>query len=93
LIFTNGEQVLLVQGVNVRLGVLVDDMVQNDNGPAFVCGTDPIHGKTTRKIGYGIKQAFKSLQQVVRNVVLVHLDHSPPGSFFIQKVLFHHKCQ
>jgi hypothetical protein len=36
-IFIEREQVLLVQRVYVPFGVLVDDTVQNDDRPAFVC--------------------------------------------------------
>ncbi len=51
-IFTEGEQVLLVQGVDVRLGVLFDDAVGNDDRTSLVCCTDTVHGETTGQTGH-----------------------------------------
>ena len=87
-IFTEREQILLVKSVDVGFSVLVDDTVRDDDGSTLVCGTDPIQRETTRKTGDRTEQTLESLRQVVRDIVFVHLDHCPPGSFFVQKLCF-----
>ena len=42
-IFTEGEQVLLVQRVDVGLGVLLYDAVRDDDGATLVGGPDAVH--------------------------------------------------
>ena len=46
-IFTEGEQVLLVQGVDIWFGVLFDNTVGYDDRATLVCCTDSVHGETT----------------------------------------------
>jgi hypothetical protein len=51
-IFTEREQVLLVQRVYVPFGVLVDDTVRNDDRPAFVCSADTVERETSGETRY-----------------------------------------
>ena len=77
-IFTEREQVLLVQGVHVRLGVLVDDTVRDDDGTSFVGGADAKEREATGQAGDGAEERFEGLRKMMREVVLVDLDHRRP---------------
>ncbi len=93
-IFTQREQVLLVECVDIWFGVFFDDAVGDDNWPALVCRPNAIHGETTRQTSDRAKQRFESLRQMVRDVVFIdlsqdehkvkgedestYLDHCPP---------------
>jgi hypothetical protein len=77
-IFTQREKVLLVEGVHVRLGILVDDPAGNDDWPTLVGSSDSVDTETSRKTSDGTEQALKSFGKVVGNVVLVDL---PIGRF------------
>ena len=77
-IFTEREQVLLVQGVHVRLGVLVDDTVRDDDGTSFVGGADAKEREATGQAGDGAEEGFEGLRKMMREVVLVDLDHRRP---------------
>ena len=48
-IFTKGKQVLLVQCVYIPFGVLIDDMVGDDDRSAFVRGMDKVEREASRK--------------------------------------------
>jgi len=87
-IFTEGEQILLVQCVDIGFGVFLDDTVGNDDGTAFVGSSNTIKGETTRQTGDRSEQTFKGLGQMMRNIVLVDLDHGPPGVFLVGKLGF-----
>lgn len=50
-IFTEGEQVLLVQCVDVRFRVLLNDAIGNDDGPALVGSPDAVERETTGQAG------------------------------------------
>ena len=50
-VLAQGKQVLLVQGVHVRLSVLVDDATRDDDGPTLVGGSDTIDTEATRQAG------------------------------------------
>lgn len=72
-IFTEREQILLVQSVDQRFRVFFDDTVRDDDRATFVRGTDPVHRETSRQTRHGPEQALERLRQVVRDVVLVDL--------------------
>ena len=72
-IFTEGEQVLLVQGVDIRFGVLLDDTVGYDDRATLVCCTDSVHGETTGQTCDRTEQTLEGLGQMMRDVVLVNL--------------------
>jgi hypothetical protein len=88
IIFTEKEQILLVESIDVGMSILVDDTVRDVDGPTLVRGSDPIERETTWKTGDGTEQALESLRQVVWYVVFINLDDSPPRSFFVLEVLF-----
>jgi len=48
-IFTEGEQILLMQGVNIGVSVLFDNSIRNDYGTAFVSCSDTIESKAPRQ--------------------------------------------
>ena len=77
-IFTEGEKVLLMQGVNVGLGVLFNDSVRDNDRTTLVGCSDTIKSEASGQTSDRAKQAFKSFRQVVRNVIFIHLDHCPP---------------
>ena len=72
-IFTEREQVLLVQGIDKRLSVLLDDSVRDDDRATLVGSTDSVHRETPRQTRHGAEQALERLRQVVRDVVFVDL--------------------
>lgn len=77
-ILAQREQILLVQRVNIRLCVLVDDAVGDDDGPPLVRRPDTIQTETTGQASDGAEQTLKRLGQMVRDVVFVDLNHRPP---------------
>jgi hypothetical protein len=50
-IFTEREKILLVKGVNVGLGVLVDNTIRDDDWTAFVSSSNAVEGETSRETG------------------------------------------
>jgi hypothetical protein len=47
-ILTKGQQVFFVQRVDDSIGIFIDDLTRNDEGTAFVGGSQPIHAETTK---------------------------------------------
>src|ERR1700722_164744 len=82
-IFAEGEQVLLVKGVEVGLSVFIDDAIGNNNRSTFVGRTDTVERETARKTSDRSEETFKGLGEVMRDIILVYLDHRPPGPLFI----------
>lgn len=74
-IFTEREQVLLMKCVDIRLGILVNDTVGDEDRTALVSSTNTVEGETSGKTGHGTEQTLKSLREVVGNVILVNLEH------------------
>ena len=72
-ILSERQQVLLVQGIDVRLCVLLDDTVRDDDRSALVGGTNAVHGETSGKTRHRAEQTLEGLRQVVGDVVLVNL--------------------
>ena len=72
-IFTEREQVLLVQGIDKWFSLLLDDPVRDDDRATFVGSTDPVHRETSGQTRHGAEQALERLRQVVGDVVLVDL--------------------
>jgi len=87
-IFSKREKILLVERVDIGLGVFFDNAVGDDDGSTFVCGSDTIESETARKTGDRSKERLESLGQMVGDVVLVHLNHGPPRAFFVRKLGF-----
>lgn len=87
-IFTEREQILLVQCIHVRLGVFFNDTVRDDNGSSFIGCADTVQGETTRQTCDGAKKTFECFGQVMRDVVFVDLNHRPPGAFFVRELGF-----
>ena len=72
-ILTEREQVLLMEGINVGLCIVLDDAVGDDDRTTLICGSDSVQRETAGETGNGAEKTLKSLGEVVRNVVLVHL--------------------
>ena len=85
-IFTKRQQVLLVQSINVWLGVLLDNSVGDDDRPSLVSSSNPVHGETTGKTGHGTEERLESFRKMMGDVILVDLDHSPPRMVLIGKL-------
>lgn len=58
-ILSEREQILLVQGVDIRLGVFVDDSVGDEDWATFIRSPNTIEGETTGETGYRAEQAFE----------------------------------
>jgi hypothetical protein len=75
-IFTEREQVLLVQRIDVAFCVIVNDTVGDDNRPTLVSCTDPVQGEAARKTADGAEQTLEGLGQMVREIVFIDLSYS-----------------
>ena len=64
-IFAEGKQILLVKGVDINLGVLINDSGGDDDGTALVGGSNPVDTETSRQTGNGSEKTFECLGQVV----------------------------
>lgn len=64
-IFTEGEQVFLVQRVDVDFGIFVDNPGRDDDGSTLVGRTNSINTETTGQTGDGTEKTFERLSQVV----------------------------
>ena len=84
-VLSKREQVLLVQSVDVGLGVFFDDHGGDDDRPAFVCGSNPINRETTGKTGDRAEKRLEGFGQVVRDVVFVDLRFSSPSGVLCAK--------
>ncbi len=51
-ILAEGEQVLLVKGINVTFGVFFDDPVGNNKRATLVGGTDAVHAEAAGQTGH-----------------------------------------
>ena len=87
-----------MQSVDVNVSILGDHFVGNDQRSSLVGGPEAIHAETEKvskeassKIRYSparqasdaAEQRLEGFGQVMRDVVFVHLNHSPPTSFFV----------
>lgn len=72
-IFTKGKQVLLMESINVRLCVVLDDAVGDNDWATLVRGSDSVQRETARKTSDRSEQALESLGEMVRDVIFVHL--------------------
>ncbi|RUS26043.1 hypothetical protein BC938DRAFT_471298 [Jimgerdemannia flammicorona] len=82
------KQVLLVEGIDVIVLVITNDLVRNNQRRALGGGTDSIHAETAGQTSDTAEQGFKRLRQVMRNVVLVHLNHGRPGIVLVNQFRF-----
>ena len=64
-IFSERQQVLLVQRIDVGLRILLYDAVGDDDGSTLIGGTNAVHGETSRKTGDRTEQTLERLGQVV----------------------------
>ena len=87
-IFTERKEVLLVQRVDVAFGVFVNDPVGNDDRTTLVGRADTIERETPRQTGDRTKERLERFREMVRDVVLVHLNHRPPRAFFVGELGF-----
>ena len=87
-----------MERVDVRLRVLVDDPVGNDDWATFVGCANAVHGKAPRQTGDGSKQTLKCLGKVVGDIILINLrgkvrginlelDTEIPGSWSTRNLL------
>ena len=51
-ILTEGEQVLLVKGIDITFGVFFDDPVGDNQRAALVGRTDAVHAEAARQTGH-----------------------------------------
>lgn len=82
-ILSEREQILLVQRINVGLGVLVDDAVRDDDRATLVSRANTIEGETAGQTGDGAEERLERLGKMVGDVVFVHLDHRPPRALLV----------
>jgi len=85
-ILSEREQILLVQCVDVGLGVLFDDTVGDDDWTTFVGGTDAVERETTGQASDGSEEGLEGLGEMVRDIVLVDLDHGPPRCLLVAEL-------
>jgi len=72
-ILSEREQILLVQCVDERLSVFVNDTAGDDDRATLIGSTDAVKRETTGQASDGTKEGLERLGQVVRDVVFVHL--------------------
>lgn len=72
-VFTERQQILLVQSVDIGFRVLLDNSIGDDDWSTLVSSSDSVHRETTGQTSDRAEQTLESLGQVVRNVVLVDL--------------------
>ena len=72
-ILAKRQKIFLVQCVDVRLRVFVNDPTRDNDGTALVSGPDAVHGETSRQTGHGTEQTLKRFRQMMRDVVLIDL--------------------
>ncbi|CAF3504264.1 unnamed protein product [Fusarium graminearum] len=75
-ILTKVKQVLHVKGINTNRGVIFDNFLADEQRLTSLGSANSIHRETTRQTSDGTEQTLKGLGQVVRNPVLVDLNHS-----------------
>jgi hypothetical protein len=64
-IFTEREQVLLVQGIDIDLGIFVNDSSRNDDRSALVGRSDSVDTETTGQTGDGSEKTLEGLGQMM----------------------------
>jgi hypothetical protein len=72
-IFSEMKQVLEVQGIDSVLGVVVYDLVGNEERFVSIGRSQAVHCEASRKTGDGSEQRFERFGEMVRDKVLVHL--------------------
>ena len=78
-ILAEGEQVLLVKGIDITFRVFFNDSVGDNERAALVGSTDAVHAEATRQASYRTEERFECLREMVRNVVLVNLGEVKAG--------------
>lgn len=64
-ILAEGEQVLLVKGIDIALRVFFNDPIGDNERAALVGCTDTVHAEATRQAGYRTEERFECLREVV----------------------------
>lgn len=82
-ILTQVQEVLHVQRIDSDFRVGLDDFFADEQRLPCFGSADAVHGEATRKTSDGAKERFKSLCQVVRDVIFVHLYHGGHRGFRI----------
>lgn len=72
-IFSEREQILLVECVNIGFGVFVNDHRRDDNWPTFIGGSNSVDRETTGEARDGAEEGFKGFSEVMRDEVFVDL--------------------
>ena len=67
------QQILHVLRVDAILGVVLDDLVADEQRLVRVGCAETVEGKTTGQTGDGAEQRFESLGEMMGDVVLVNL--------------------
>lgn len=82
-VFTQQQQIFLMQGGDDALAVLARHLGLDNDGYPIVVGLlarlDAVHGETAGKTGDTAKDRLERLGLVVRDKVFVHLDHGDPA--------------
>ena len=69
------QQILHVQRVDAILGVVLDDLVADEQRLVRVRCAETVEGETTGQTGDRAEQRLECLRHVVGNEVLVNLEH------------------
>lgn len=72
-IFAQGEQILLMQGVDMVLSVLINDSIGYDEWSTFISGTNPVETEATRQTRNRSEETLEGFRKVMRNIVFVDL--------------------
>ena len=82
-VFSEEEQILLVEGVDNVFGVVLDNVGVGEDGHPIILATlrgfDAVHGKATWETGYTTEDGLEGLGKVVRDKVLEDLNGCHPG--------------
>jgi len=91
-IFSEKQQVLLVQGVDHVLGIVLDDVGIGKNRYPVILTTlgclDAVHAETPGKTGYTTKSGLERFGEMVRDKVLKDLNRSDPALSFVGNLGF-----
>lgn len=87
-IFTQMQQILLVQGVDSVLGIVADDLVRDEEGFVGVGRSEAVHRETTGKTSNGPEETFEGFGEMMGDKVFVYLHHGDDRLFRIRQLRF-----
>ena len=79
-ILAEGEQVLLVKGIDITFGVFFDDPIGDNERAALVGSTDAVHAEAAGQTSHRTEEGFECLREMMRNVVLINLGEVVSGN-------------